>query len=438
MSTTSTGPKHTDETRHGDPAGKSPAPQERSASPARPAADRWPGLAEVPDVPARARVARRIFRHAVRKLRVRVHLPGGKIVGAGGFGDPVMRIARPDEFYARIGADGLIGFGEAWMTGAWDADDPAGVLTVFARKLPELVPAPLQKLRRWALAVRPADEENTPSGARGNISRHYDLSNDLFALFLDPSMTYSSALFAPGDDLPAAQHRKIDAVLDAAAVGEGTRVLEIGTGWGELALRAAARGAEVVTITLSEEQRTLARRRFEEAGYADRIEVRLCDYREVTGTYDAVVSVEMIEAVGERYWPAYFAAIDRALAPGGRACVQSITMSDERMRAARDTWTWMHKYIFPGGLIPSPEAIDGALEKHTRLRVVQRRDFGPHYAETLRMWRERFLAEGAAVEALGFDATFRRMWEFYLAYCEAGFRSGYLGVAQFTLARGVR
>ncbi len=412
------------------------------ATPLRPVADpgaaSWPDLATVPDAPARARIARRLFLAAVRGLRVRVHLPGGQVVGGGGFGDPVMRIARPDEFYRRVGAHGLIGFGEAWMTGAWDADDPTGVLTVFARRLGSLVPRPLQRLRRWAVAVRPAEEENTPSGARGNASRHYDLSNGLFALFLDETMTYSSALFEPGDTLADAQRRKIDAVLDAAAVAEGTRLLEIGTGWGELALRAAARGAEVVTITLSEEQRAFARRRCREAGVADRVDVRLCDYREISGRYDAVVSVEMIEAVGERYWPAYFAAIDRALEPEGRACVQAITMADDRMRAARDTWTWMHKYVFPGGLIPSAEAIDGALAAHTRLRVVHRREFGPHYAETLRMWRERFLDRSDEVAALGFDATFRRMWQFYLAYCEAGFRSAYLGVSQFTLARRVR
>ncbi|HSA48733.1 MAG TPA: class I SAM-dependent methyltransferase, partial [Yinghuangia sp.] len=276
---------------------------------ADPGAASWPDLATVPDAPARARIARRLFLAAVRGLRVRVHLPGGQVVGGGGFGDPVMRIARPDEFYRRVGAHGLIGFGEAWMTGAWDADDPTGVLTVFARRLGSLVPRPLQRLRRWAVAVRPAEEENTPSGARGNASRHYDLSNGLFALFLDETMTYSSALFEPGDTLADAQRRKIDAVLDAAAVAEGTRLLEIGTGWGELALRAAARGAEVVTITLSEEQRAFARRRCREAGVADRVDVRLCDYREISGRYDAVVSVEMIEAVGERYWPAYFAAI---------------------------------------------------------------------------------------------------------------------------------
>ncbi|MDI2128802.1 SAM-dependent methyltransferase [Yinghuangia seranimata] len=403
-----------------------------------PAAGRWPGLATVPDAPARARIAKRLFAHAVRDLKVRVHLPSGRVIGGGGFGDPVMRIERPDEFYRRIGAHGLIGFGEAWMTGAWDADDPTSVLTVFARRLSTLVPPSLQRLRRWAVAVRPADEENTPSGARGNISRHYDLSNDLFALFLDETMTYSSALFEPGDDLRAAQRRKIDAVLDAAAVRSGTHVLEIGTGWGELALRAAERGARVTTITLSDEQRALARRRLAQAGVADQVDVLLCDYREVSGTYDAVVSVEMIEAVGERYWPAYFAAIDRALVPGGRACVQAITMADDRMRAARDTWTWMHKYVFPGGLIPSPEAIDAALAEHTRLQVVHRRDFGAHYAETLHAWRDRFVARAAEVTALGFDTTFQRMWEFYLAYCEAGFRSGYLGVSQFTLARQVR
>lgn len=431
-------------TAHAEAAGITAARRERprayrsTGSDADTPAARWPDLAEVPVNPVRARSARQVFLRAVRGLRVRVHLPGGHVVGGGGPDAPVMRIVRPDEFYHRLGAHGLIGFGEAWMTGAWDADDPTGVLTVFARRTGTLVPRPLQKLRSWVLPVRPAHEENTLAGARDNISRHYDLSNDLFALFLDETLTYSSALFAPADTLADAQRRKIDAVLDAAAVREGTRVLEIGTGWGELALRAAARGAQVVTITLSDEQRACARERFAAAGVADRVDVRLCDYREVSGTYDAVVSVEMIEAVGERYWPAYFAAIDRALEPDGRACVQAITMPDDRMRASRNTWTWMHKYVFPGGLIPSAEAIDEALSAHTRLRVVHRRQFGPHYAETLRMWRERFLSRADEVAALGFDATFRRMWEFYLAYCEAGFRSAYLGVSQFTLARTVR
>jgi cyclopropane-fatty-acyl-phospholipid synthase len=370
----------------------------------------------------------------VGDLRIRVHLPGGKIIGAGGFGDPVMRIVRPDEFYARIGADGLIGFGEAWTTGAWDAQDPASVLTVFAGRVDRLVPRSLQRLRRWVVPVMPGHQTADLRGARTNAEHHYDLSNELFSLFLDRTMTYSSALFEPGDDLEAGQLRKIDAILDAAGVKEGTRVLEIGTGWGELAVRAAGRGASVTTVTLSVEQQHAALRKTAERGVADRVAVLLQDYREVEGEFDAVVSVEMVEAVGE----SYFRAIDRVLAPEGRVAVQAITMADERMLATRHTRTWIHKYIFPGGLIPSPEAIDRTLQTYTDLRVVQRRDFGPHYAETLRLWRERFLAKIESVADLGFDDRFRRMWEFYLAYCEAGFRSGYLDVAQFTLARTLR
>jgi cyclopropane-fatty-acyl-phospholipid synthase len=286
---------------------------------------------------------------------------------------------------------------------------------------------------------RPERQRNTRDGARENIHRHYDLSNDLFELFLDRTMTYSSALFgglpAGEEDLAAAQHRKIDRLLDLACVGGGTRLLEIGTGWGELALRAAARGARVRTVTLSREQRDLARRRVAEAGLADRVEVELRDYRDIGGSFDAIVSVEMIEAVGAEYWPAYFAALRDALAPGGRVALQAITMGHDRMLRTASTHTWISKYVFPGGLIPSREAI----ERHAReagLRVAQDHGFGAHYAETLRLWRERFVRGADVVAALGFDRTFRRMWEFYLGYSEAGFRSRYLDVRQILLTEG--
>jgi cyclopropane-fatty-acyl-phospholipid synthase len=303
-------------------------------------------------------------------------------------------------------------------------------------------------MQRPQLGVRvPPADENTIDGARRNIRHHYDLSNDLFAQFLDESMTYSSALFdrGPGPaeatsaDLAAAQRRKIDRLLDHAGVGDGTRVLEIGTGWGELAIRAARRGARVHSITISVEQRDLALRRVTEAGVADRVAIDLCDYRLVEPldgkAYDAVLSVEMIEAVGERYWPAYFATMDRLLAPDGRVGLQAITMPDDRMRAARRTYTWLQKYIFPGGVIISAEAVGRVLAAHTRLRVRERYAFGQHYAATLRLWRERFCAKAAAVAALGFDETFRRTWEYYLAYCEAGFTTGHLDVQQFILDR---
>ncbi len=212
-------------------------------------------------------------------------------------------------------------------------------------------------------------------------------------------------------------------------------MLELGTGWGELAIRAAARGARVLTVTLSAQQRELAEARIAAAGLADLVTVQLTDYRAVEGQFDAILSVEMIEAVGERYWPAYFTALDRLLAPGGRIGLQSIVMPHQRMLATRRTLTWILKYVFPGGLIPSVTSIEQNLAECTRLHVADRLDFGVHYAETLRIWRERFCAAAGRLPELGFDETFRRMWLLYLCYSEAGFRSGYLGVSQFLLAR---
>lgn len=400
---------------------------------------RWPDVAARPRCSRlRAAVAGAVLRRALSGLPLRCRLgEGGPVLGTGG---PAVLIADPEAFNRRVGTDGLIGFGESYMAGEWDAPDLPAVLTVLASHVTELVPRPLQRLRSLWAHRQPTERRNTLDGARGNIHDHYDLSNDLFALFLDETLTYSSAVFrgfpARRAQLPAAQHRKIDRLLDLAGVGEGTRLLEIGTGWGELAVRAARRGARVVSVTLSEEQRRLATARIAAAGQQDRATVQLRDYRQVTGSYDAVVSVEMIEAVGAEYWPVYFTALDRLLAPGGTVALQAITMADERMLATRHTHTWMQKYVFPGGLIPSLEAIERTLDEHTALRVTSCDGFGPHYAETLRLWRERFTERAADVAALGFDETFRRMWTLYLAYSEAGFRSGYLDVCQLRLARG--
>ncbi|MGY1601894.1 class I SAM-dependent methyltransferase [Geodermatophilus sp. SYSU D00815] len=404
----------------------------------RPDEAHWPGLATPPRAPFRARVAEAVFRSAVAPLPIRVVLPDGRVLGAGGKDAPVMRLVRPQAFFARLGADVKIGFGEAYMTGDWTTGagtDLADLLSAFAARLARLVHPALQKLRHAVERTQPAHEENTRENSRGNISRHYDLSNELFAEFLDETMTYSSAWFEPGDDLRSAQLRKIDGILDLARVRSGMRVLEIGSGWGALAIRAAQeRGASVTTLTLSSEQRRLALERAAAAGVADRVDVRLQDYRDARGQYDAVVSVEMIEAVGERYWPTYFTALDQLLAPGGRVGLQSITMPHDRMLATRRGYTWIHKYVFPGGIIPSLRAIEDNLAAHTLLSVVERRELGPHYARTLALWRERFLANWSRLEG-AFDDTFRRMWEFYLAYCEAGFRVGYLGVSQLGLAR---
>jgi cyclopropane-fatty-acyl-phospholipid synthase len=351
-----------------------------------------------------------------------------------------MHLARPSAFFHRLGVSGTIGFGESYMAGEWTADDLAGVIAAFAANMRDLVPEFLQKLRHAVLSRQPDKDDNTVDGAQRNIHAHYDLSNDLFKTFLDESLTYSSAMFngepyGADDDLADAQRRKIDRLLDSAAVGAGSRVLEIGTGWGELAMRAARRGAQVTTLTISTEQAELARERISAAGVSDRVDVRLEDYRHSSGEYDAIVSVEMIEAVGANHWDEYFATIDRRLAAGGRVGLQAILTDHRTMLATRDTYTWIRKYIFPGGQIASVEAIEGTLARNTGLRIADRYSFGRHYAETLRRWRAKFEAAAASVAALGFDDTFRRMWSLYLAYSEAGFRTGYLDVAQMTLTR---
>ena len=410
-------------------------------------AARWPDIAAEPDGRLRATVARRIVLGVLNRLELQVVLPNGDTIGGGRIGDPVMTLARPESFYRRVGAGGLIGFGESYMAGDWDAEDLAGLLTVFANEMATLIPPKLQRLRDVVVQHQPRLHRGTTSATKRNISHHYDLSNELFALFLDPTLSYSSALFeetpganrlpphATASNLEAAQIRKIERLLDGVGAGPGMRLLEIGTGWGELALRAAKRGATVTTITLSEQQRDLALDRVADAGMADRVDIQLCDYRDVKGHYDAIVSVEMIEAVGAEFWPAYFRMLEEHLLPGGKVGLQAITMPDDRMQASRDTFTWIQKYIFPGGLIPSVQAIERNIAKHTTMTVLDRHGFGLHYAQTLAVWRETFEANAAEVDALGFDATFRRMWSLYMAYSEAGFRSGYLDVYQYIFSK---
>ncbi|WP_217635806.1 class I SAM-dependent methyltransferase [Arthrobacter sp. ok362] len=427
----------------------------------------WPSIATVPSS-LKARVAGRaadaIFKAAVRRLPLEVRYPDGTVLGKAALGKaalgeaalgegpsdpapagtayPVMTINRPEAFATRLGDGGLIGLGESFMAGDWDADDLTAVMEVFASRVGTLVPEPLQKLRGLYLPHQPRRERNTEKNTRSNISRHYDLSNELFASFLDSTMTYSSALFpesgdalrsVPWDGLATAQQAKIDRLLDKAGVKEGTRVLEIGTGWGELALRAASRGATVYSVTLSSEQQELARQRVAEAGYADAVTIELKDYRAVEGEYDAVVSVEMIEAVGFEYWATYFQTIERVLAPGGKVAIQAITIAHDRLMATRTSYTWVHKYIFPGGVIPSVRAIEDITEKQTGLRVRERLAMGEHYAQTLRLWEERFMARADEVGAMGFDTVFQRMWLFYLCYSRAGFETGYLDVQQIVL-----
>ncbi|HEU0193556.1 MAG TPA: cyclopropane-fatty-acyl-phospholipid synthase family protein [Gaiellales bacterium] len=400
-------------------------------------ATRSPADAVSPSVraPLRASIAEILFRRAVRGAGLTVIGQQGTAIVRGPAGAPTMTIVRPD-FFHRLGRDGKIGFGEAYIAGDWQADDLAAVLTALAARLDRLVPPALARFRRLYEPQLGRRDRNTPAGAARNIARHYDLSNDLFAIFLDDTMAYSCALFAPGDSLESAQRRKYERICRLAELTADDHVLEIGTGWGGLAEHmASTRGCRVTTSTLSAAQADWAAERIRRAGLDDRVEVVLADYRDLGGSHTKIVSVEMFEAVGEEYWPAFFAACDRRLAPGGRMVLQTITMPHARYLATRTAYGWIHKYIFPGGLIPSVEAIARACGQASQLRIQRRIAIGSHYARTLELWRQRFLAGADRVRELGFDERFLRMWEFYLAYCQAGFATGALDDEQMVLTR---
>ena len=401
-------------------------------------------LPSAPTYGVRGFVARKVVERILRGVPVTVRLSTGEVYGAPlAEHRPVLEVTRPEAFFARLGHSPMIGIGESYMAREWsvgEGTDLADALAPFADRLTDLIKPVFYNLRHTVLP-RGLNPANTKDGAKKNIEAHYDLSNEMFQQFLDPTLSYSSALFTTLDpaptlaDLETAQLAKVDAILDSAGVTAGSRVLEIGTGWGTLAIRAAQRGATVTTVTLSVEQADLAQQRVDAAGVADRVEVAVRDYRDQQGRFDAVVSVEMIEAVGEEYWPEYFRKIDSLLAPGGKAAIQAILIAHDRLVATRNTYTWIHKYIFPGGMLPSTDAISRVLRQHTSLHVTNIRPMGQHYAHTLRLWREQFLSRWQSVQALGFDDRFCRMWEFYLAYCEAGFRTGYLDVAQIRIER---
>jgi cyclopropane-fatty-acyl-phospholipid synthase len=393
-------------------------------------------------------LAKVFARRAERRLPFTVAVPADsgshRPVSSSG---PVMQLRRPESLYRRLGTSGLVGLGEGYQAGDWDSDDLVALLTVFAAGIDAVVPAALQRIRGLSAAARPRAEEQTIEGSLRNASHHYTLPEELFRAFLDETMCYSSAIFPTGDDggviasesaLADAQRRKIDLLLDLAEVRSGTRVLEIGTGWGELAVRAAQRGALVRAVTNMAEHAAYARARASQAGLTDRVRVDLRDYREITadeGSYDAILSVEMIETVGRSYWPSYFLALDRLLAPRGRIGLQAMSLRHDRMIKNSTTHTWVDKYIFPGGVIPSVRAIEQTLAQYTSLRVLDRRAFGDHYRATLNLWRTRFNRNWPSIAELGFDEVFRRTWNFYLAYSEAGFAAGFVDVHQFLIGR---
>lgn len=391
-----------------------------------------------PSAPAAGRAALRLLER-LQHGTLTVHLPHGELRSFGQ-GEPRATLVLHNwDVCAAALARGDIGFAEGYIEGEWSTPclpDLLSLLVANRHALEEAVYG--HWLGRLAARVAHLLNRNTRSGSRRNIAAHYDLGNDFYRLWLDETMNYSSALYAgdPGQPMAQAQHAKVRRALVEAGVAPGARVLEIGCGWGALAEKAATEfGAEVTGVTLSVEQLAYAQERLARAGVAARADLRLQDYRDIADPpFDAVCSIEMVEAVGREYWPTYFQTVARLLRSGGRACIQSIVIDDALWdRYIRGT-DFIQQYVFPGGCLPCPREF----ERHARaagLEVETVFAFGADYALTLRLWRERFLAAREAVQALGFDDRFIRLWEFYLCYCEAAFAHGSTDVLQYTLRK---
>ena len=334
---------------------------------------------------------------------------------------------------------GDIGFAEAYIDGHWTTPDLAGLLRLFIANR-EAMESVIYGTWWGSLAYRLKHllHRNSRSGSKKNIHAHYDIGNPFYRLWLDETMNYSSALFKGDFSLPSpvAQTAKVRRALQECGLQRGERVLEIGCGWGALAEEATtALGARVTGVTLSTEQLEFAKARMHRLGVAGLADLRLQDYRDIDdGPFDAVASIEMFEAVGREYWASYFQTVHRQLKAGGRACIQTITIRDDLFERYVKSTDFIQQYIFPGGLLPSPQAFRAEAHK-AGLEVVNELAFGPDYAETLRRWRADFLSHDGAVRQLGFDTRFMRIWEFYLAYCEAAFDTGNTDVIQFTLRR---
>ena len=363
---------------------------------------------------------------------------GSECVGRGDAPPLRLRVHGPG-FYRALAGNGSVGAAEAFMDGDWDCDDLVGLVQLLVRNRDLLDGMERGPARLGGMAMRGwnALRRNTRDGARRNIAAHYDLGNDFFRLFLSEDLMYSSALYAGTDDtLEAASTRKLDRICDKLRLGAGDHLVEIGTGWGGFAVHAArTRGCRVTTTTISREQHALASQRVADAGLQDRVTVLLSDYRDLSGTYDKLVSIEMIEAIGPQYLDTYFATVGRLLKPDGLGLVQAITIEDHRYAQAVRSVDFIKRFIFPGSFIPSIAAMLEAKTRGSDLALVHLEDFGPSYARTLHDWRQRFLAQREAVRAQGFDTRFLRMWEFYLAYCEGGFLERSIGVAHLLLAK---
>ena len=385
-------------------------------------------------VPAAARALFQLLSR-MRLGRLTLVTPGGNTLQFGQ-GEPHarMRLNNWGVCTASL-ARGDIGFAESFIAGDWQTDQLATLMKVLLANRQAIESA---IYGRWwgqlAYRLRHLLNRNSKAGSRRNIHAHYDLGNAFYALWLDPSMTYSSALFGsdPARSLQQAQEAKYQRILDQLALQPGARVLEIGCGWGGFAEQAARQGVHVTGLTLSTEQLAWAQARLAKAGLTSMADLRLQDYRDEQGRYDAIVSIEMFEAVGESYWPTYFETLRRCLKPGGRAVIQTITIDDSLFERYRKGTDFIQQYIFPGGMLPCPGGF-AASASRAGLSLEQGFSFGPDYARTLAQWGEAFRAQWPSIAAQGFDAPFARTWAFYLAYCEAGFAQGATDVMQFTL-----
>ena len=382
------------------------------------------------------------FFSRLQRGRLKLSLPGGRELtlgqGSGTAPEADLAVHQP-EFFRRLILDGDIGFGESFMAGEWDSSDLTGLLRLLADNLAAVDDRKivLSWLGRGLNRVRHAWRKNTLFRSRRNIEEHYDLSNEFFRLWLDETMMYSSAFYArPEDTLHEAQLHKLRMLINKARIRAQDHVLEIGSGWGGFAIEAArSTGCRVTTITLSTKQRELAMQRVREAGLEGQVSVELCDYRRVQGQYDRIVSIEMLEAVGHEYFGTFFRRCDELLKPEGLVVLQVICIPDQRYDTYRRASDWTQKYIFPGGILPSLTVLSRAMTRHSRLIVEHLENIGPHYARTLKAWRERFLTARNQVRALGFDEVFLRKWEYYLAYCEAGFAARVINDLQLVLTR---
>ncbi|MDJ0610550.1 MAG: cyclopropane-fatty-acyl-phospholipid synthase family protein [Kiloniellales bacterium] len=370
---------------------------------------------------------------------LRITLPNGTVAvfGEAGGIDADIQFYNPDVFRRLLfGAD--LAFAESYMDGDWSTSDMTALLRLMQRN--ESTMGHHRMMSAWLrafLRLRHKLNRNSKRGSRRNIAHHYDLGNAFYQLWLDPTMTYSAALFAGEEDeeLETAQSRKYETIAEMAGLREGMEVLEVGCGWGGFATHAAARhGARVTGITLSSEQRSYAVASIAQKGLADSVDIRLVDYRDVSGRFDALVSIEMFEAVGERYWDRYFATVRKRLKPGGCAVIQTITIADERFADYRRSPDFIQKYIFPGGLLPSKAEFRRVSREH-RLDIEEELFFGQDYAKTLMLWQKKFQSAWPRIRQQGYDPRFKRMWEYYLSYCEAGFSESIVDVGLFKIRR---